>query len=143
MIVVPIPGNNIGMLIYLALQVFNGLGMGVYVCVSYSMMADAIDYNEWKFGVRDEGTIYAIHSFFRKLSQGVFPSIGLIAAVALGYIAALGPEQPFEVALSMRYLVAVIYLIAAVVQFISVRFVYNIDKNTLAVMTEELNARIK
>ena len=143
MVVVPIPGNNTGMLIYLALQVFNGLGMGVYVCVSYSMMADAIDYNEWKFGVRDEGTIYAIHSFFRKLSQGVFPSIGLIAAVALGYIAALGPEQPFEVALSMRYLVAVIYLIAAVVQFISVRFVYNIDKNTLAVMTEELNARIK
>ena len=143
MVVVPIPGNNTGMIIYLALQILNGLGMGVYVCVSYSMMADAIDYNEWKFGVRDEGTIYAIHSFFRKLSQGVFPSIGLIVATALGYVAALGPEQPFEVALNMRYLVAVIYLIAAVVQFVSVRFVYNIDKKTLESMTADLNARAK
>lgn len=143
MVVVPIPGNTTGMLVYLALQILNGLGMGVYVCVSYSMMADAIDYNEWKFGVRDEGTIYAIHSFFRKLSQGVFPSIGLVAAAALGYVAALGPEQPFEVALNMRYLVAVIYLIAAIVQFVSVKFVYNIDKKTLESMTADLNARAK
>ena len=32
-------------------------------------MADAIDYNEWKFGVREEGTTYALHSFFRKLHR--------------------------------------------------------------------------
>ena len=107
------------------------------------MMADAIDYNEWKFGVRDEGTIYAIHSFFRKLSQGVFPSIGLIVAASLGYVATLGPDQPFEVALNMRYLVAVMYLVAAIVQFVSIKFIYNLDKKTLEVMTTELNARNK
>lgn len=126
---------------YVGFQVLNGLGMGIYVCVSYSMMADAIDYNEWKFGVRDEGTIYAIHSFFRKLAQGVFPSIGLIVAASLGYVATLGPDQPFEVALNMRYLVAVMYLIAAVVQFVSVKFVFNLDKKTLEKMNSELNAR--
>jgi GPH family glycoside/pentoside/hexuronide:cation symporter len=141
MCVVPIPASNTGMLMYVGFQVLNGLGMGIYVCVSYSMMADAIDYNEWKFGVRDEGTIYAIHSFFRKLAQGVFPSIGLIVAASLGYVATLGPDQPFEVALNMRYLVAVMYLIAAVVQFVSVKFVFNLDKKTLEKMNSELNAR--
>ena len=105
------------------------------------MMADAIDYNEWKFGVRDEGTIYAIHSFFRKLAQGVFPSIGLMVAAGLGYVATLGSNQTPEVALKMRYLVAVMYLIAALIQFISIKFVFNLDKKTLAQMTEELNAR--
>lgn len=141
MIVLPITPDGKGMMIYVICQILNGLGMGVYTCVSYSMMADAIDYNEWKFGVRDEGTIYAIHSFFRKLAQGVFPSIGLMIAAGLGYVAALGPDQTDAVALKMRYLVAVMYLIGALTQFVGVKFVFNLDKKTLAVMTEELNAR--
>lgn len=141
MIVLPITPDGKGMMIYVICQILNGLGMGVYTCVSYSMMADAIDYNEWKFGVRDEGTIYAIHSFFRKLAQGVFPSIGLMIAAGLGYVAALGPDQTDAVALKMRYLVAVMYLIGALIQFVGVKFVFNLDKKTLAVMTEELNAR--
>ena len=42
------------------------------------------DYNEWKFGVREEGTTYALHSFFRKLAQGIGPSLGLVLATKLG-----------------------------------------------------------
>ena len=33
----------------------------------------------------EEGIIYAIHSFFRKLAQGLGPSLGLVFMVALGY----------------------------------------------------------
>ena len=43
----------------------NGIGS----CVAWSLMADAMDYEEWKFGVRNEGTTYAMHSFFRKLHR--------------------------------------------------------------------------
>ena len=141
MVVLPITPDGKGMLIYVLCQLLNGLGMGVYSCVGNSLMADAIDYNEWKFGVRDEGTIYAIHSFFRKLSQGVFPSLGLMIAAGLGYVAALGPDQSAQVATNMRYLVAVMYLIGAVVQFVGIKFVFNLDKKTLAVMTKELSER--
>ena len=141
MIVLPITPDGKGMMTYVACQLLNGIGGGVYMCVSYSMMADAIDYNEWKFGVRDEGTIYAIHSFFRKLAQGVFPSLGLLVAAGLGYVAVLGPDQPMEVATKMRYMVAVMYLIAAVCQFIGIRFIYNLNKKTLARMNEELSAK--
>ena len=141
MFVLPITGDTTGLLIYVGCQVFNGVGMGAAMCVGYSMMADAIDYNEWKFGVRDEGTIYAIHSFFRKVAQGVFPSIGLLIATSLGYIAKNGPDQTPEVASNMRYLVAGMYLAAAIVQFISLKFVYNIDKDMLVQMNKELEAR--
>ena len=141
MIILPITPDGKGMMTYVACQLLNGVGGGVYMCVSYSMMADAIDYNEWKFGVRDEGTIYAIHSFFRKLAQGVFPSLGLLVAAGLGYVAVLGPDQPMEVATKMRYMVAVMYLIAAVCQFIGIRFIYNLNKKTLARMNEELSAK--
>lgn len=141
MIVLPMTPDMNGVLMYMGCQLLSGLGMGVYSCTSYSMMADAIDYNEWKFGVRDEGTIYAIHSFFRKLAQGVFPSLGLMIAAGLGYVAALGPDQPFEVALRMRYLVAVMYLLTALIQFISIKFIFNLDKKTLEVMNKDLAER--
>lgn len=141
MLVLPITPDGKGLVIYLVCQIINGVGMGCYTCVSYSMMADAIDYNEWKFGTREEGTIYSLHSFCRKLAQGVGPSIGLVVATAMGYVAALGPEQPAEIALKMRYLVAAMYLLSAVLEFVGIRFVFNLDKKTLGQMNEELDAR--
>ena len=97
-------------------------------------MADAMDYEEWKFGTRNEGTTYALHSFFRKLAQGIGPSLGLMAATWLGYNAALGANQTIEVATNMRYLTAGMYLLSAVIQLISYGVIYNLDKKTLAQM---------
>ena len=91
--------------------------------------------------IRDRGTTYALHSFFRKLAQGIGPSLGLMAATWLGYRAALGPAQPFEVALRMRYLVACMYLLSAVLQFVGLGLVYNLDKKTLATIEADLEAR--
>lgn len=41
----------------------------------------------------------------------------------------------------MRYLVAALYLAGAVLQFISAKFVYNLDKKTLAQMETELKEK--
>lgn len=41
----------------------------------------------------------------------------------------------------MRYLTAAMYFFSAVLQFISLKFIYNLDKNTVEKMTEELNAK--
>lgn len=141
MVILPIGPNGTGILVYILCQFLNGLGMGIGQCISYSMTADAIDYNEWKFGVRDEGTIYALHSFFRKLAQGVGPSLGLVIATMLGYVASQGPNQTPEVALTMRYVVAVYYLVGAILFWISYKVIYNLDKKTVETMKEELRAR--
>ena len=115
--------------------------MGIYSTVSWSLMGDAIDYNEWKTGSREEGTVYSLHSFFRKLAQGLGPSLVLVIMAALGYVGANGGNQEFAVALNMRYLVAALYLFSAVMQFVGLALVYNLDKKNLAKMTEELAAR--
>lgn len=59
----------------------------------------------------------------------------------MGYVATLGPEQPAEIALKMRYLVAAMYLLSAVLEFVGIRFVFNLDKKTLGQMNQELDAR--
>ncbi|MBE5800717.1 MAG: MFS transporter [Clostridiales bacterium] len=141
MLLLPMSGDNKGMMVYILCQLINSLGLGIYSTVSWAMMGDAIDYNEWKHGTREEGTVYALHSFFRKLAQGVGPAIVLVIMVWLGYIGANEGNQTAEVALRMRYLVPALYLVSAALQLIGLKFIYNLDKKTLAEMNAELEVR--
>lgn len=141
MLVLPITPDGKGIMIFVLCMLINSLGMGIYSTVSWSLMGDAIDYNEWKNGVREEGTVYSLHSFFRKLAQGFGPSIALLLMVALGYVEADKGNQTFEVALNMRYLVAAMYLVSAILQFVGLALVYNLDKKKLAQMEKELEER--
>ncbi|MBQ7034452.1 MAG: MFS transporter, partial [Clostridia bacterium] len=136
------PDNTgLDLLIYILCQLVFSLGMGIYSTVSWAMMGDAIDYNEWKTGKREEGTVYSLHSFFRKLAQGVGPALVLVVMVALGYVGENEGNQVWEVAVRMRYLVAGTFLFSAIMQFVGLGLIYNLDKKTLTQMTEELEAR--
>ena len=141
MFVLPITPDTNGLIMYSVCQVIAAIGGGFMTCVSYSMMADAMDYEEWKFGVRNEGTTYALHSFFRKLAQGVGPAMGLVIAGWFGYDPALQNNQPMDVARNMVTVVAGMYVLSAVIILIGTAFVYNLDRKTLARMKAELEER--
>ena len=140
----PLCPKNIQLIVYMCGLVFFGLGMGFYNCVSWAMMGDAIDYQEWKFGKREESVVYALHSFFRKLAQGVGPAavIFIMGTSLIGYEEALGTiGQSAETAGRLCWLVAILYTFSAICQFVGVTLIYNIDKKTLAQMTADLAAR--
>ena len=145
MLIFPTVQNiNLALIVYLGGLVLYGVGMGVYTCVSWALMGDAIDYNEWKFGTREEGTVYALHSFFRKLAQGIGPSVALLLMGVLGYQSNLGTiGQSLQTSHNMCWLVVGLYMFSAVLQFVGIAVIYNIDKKTLNQMTEELAARKK
>jgi len=115
------------------------------------MMGDAIDYNEWKTGSREEGVVYSLHSFFRKLAQGLGPAGALVIMTALGYknntVDALGNASidvtllSWDVAVNLRVLVAALFLVSAIMQFVGLALVYNLDKKTLETMNKELDER--
>ena len=143
MFIFPLIKNvDIALIVYLLGLVVFGVGMGVYTCVSWAMMGDAIDYNEWKFGTREEGTVYSLHSFFRKLAQGVGPSLVLLIMGWIGYQSKYGTiGQTATTAHNMCWLVAALYMFSAVLQFIGLAVIYNLDKKTLTKMNEELAAK--
>ncbi len=136
----PLGAGMPGLVGYVIAQLFFGLGLGFYTCVSWALMADAIDYNEWRHGVKEEGTVYSLHSFFRKLAQGLGPSAVILVMSALGYNGELGASQPFWVAENMKWLVAALYTFSGLVMFISIAFIYDLNKQKVAQMTEELAA---
>ena len=82
-----IPDNTgLDLVFYIICQLVCSLGLGIYSTVSWAMMGDAIDYNEWKTGKREEGVVYSLHSFFRKLAQGLGPAIALAIMAGIGYV---------------------------------------------------------
>ena len=141
LLILPITPDTTGMIMWAVGMLVAGIGGGFYQAVSWSLMADAMDYGEWKFGVREEGTTYALHSFFRKLAQGVGPSCGLLLAGALGFVEANKGNQTLEVATNMRWLAAGSYVVSGIIMFIGLALVYNLDKKTLAKIQEDLAAR--
>jgi len=152
---IPVSETNTGLdlIMYVVAQLIMALGMGIYSTVSWAMMGDAIDYNEWKTGNREEGIVYSLHSFFRKLAQGVGPAVALTIMQGMGYVNNAKPNAEgifteidvtlfnWDFALEIRSLVAVLFLVAGVMLFIGLGLVYNLDKKTLAKMQEELAAR--
>ena len=144
LLIFPLCPKNIQLIVYMLGLVFFGLGMGFYNCVSWAMMGDAIDYQEWKTGKREESVVYALHSFFRKLAQGVGPAavIAIMGTSLIGYDSSLGTiGQSAETAGRLCWLVAGLYTFSAICQFVGVALIYNIDKKTLATMKDELAAR--
>ena len=145
--------NNTGLdlIIYVICQLVYNLGMGIYSTVSWAMMGDAIDYNGWKTGSREEGIVYSLHSFFRKLAQGVGPALALVIMNGLGYVNNSVDEfgSPcidvtllgWDVAVNLRTLVAALFLVAAIMMYVGLGLIYNLDKKTLDKMNTELAAR--
>ena len=139
-----IPNNTaLDLVIYVICQLFFSLGLGIYSTVFWAMMGDAIDYNEWKFGTREEGTVYSLHSFFRKLAQGIGPSVVLVIMVFFGYVGANEGNQTWDVAVNMRYIVAATFMFSAILQFIGLGLVYNLDKKTLAKRNRDLGRDVE
>ncbi len=147
------PDNTgLDLIIYILCQLVYSLGLGIYSTVSWAMMGDAIDYNEWKTGQREEGVVYSLHSFFRKLAQGIGPAVALLIMQGMGYVNnAVDPKTgaefidvnllSWDFAVELRTLVAILFLASAVMQFVGLGLVYNLDKKTLAKMNADLDAR--
>lgn len=71
--------------VYVGMNALCWLGLGMFSMVSWALITDVIDYSEIKNGVREDGTVYALYSFARKLGQAA--SAGLSGALLsmIGY----------------------------------------------------------
>ena len=80
--------------VFVALQGLQWLGLGMFSMVSWALITDVIDASELKNGVREDGSVYALYSFSRKLGQAA--SAGLTGALlsTIGYSQATAFDPP-------------------------------------------------
>ena len=86
--------------VYCLLQMLCWLGLGVFSMVSWALITDVIDYSELKNGIREDGSVYAMYSFARKLGQALAAGLSGWLLTGIGYsseAAAAGLVQSAEV----------------------------------------------
>ena len=116
-----------GMIIYIVGLMFVNVGCCCFQIIVWAMVADCIEMNFRKTGKQEEGTLYAIYSFFRKLSQGIGSAMLALFLGAIGYVEGqVAQTENFKANVPTLY---VGFLVAGLaIMFIGMFFVYNIDK---------------
>lgn len=71
--------------VYLALNSISWLGLGIFTMVSWALITDVIDDAEIRFGRREDGSIYALYSFARKLGQAAAAGLSGALLSVIGY----------------------------------------------------------
>ena len=116
--------------VWIALVAVSMFGAAFYLTLMWALVADCIDYQEQKTGRREESSIYATYSLFRKIAQGVGAAVVSYAIGATGYNQNLGAlEQAPGVPEKIYFVTAFLPFIGAIISFLSMLFLYTLDDN--------------
>lgn len=83
--------------VFVALQSLCWLGLGMFTMVSWALITDVIDYAEIRNGVREDGSVYALYSFARKLGQAIAAGASGWLLTMIGYIPGSAAGQTQQV----------------------------------------------
>ncbi len=72
-------------LVYIGFQAISWIGLGAFAMVSWALITDVIDYSEIRNGIREDGSVYALYSFARKLGQAASSGVSGALLSLIGY----------------------------------------------------------
>ena len=115
------------MWLYVAISIDGSLGFGLFNLIIWAFVTDIIDDQEVRNGSREDGTIYAVCSFSRKIGQAIASALGGWSIALIGYVegAASQTEAVNNGIYTIATLVpAILYALVGV----ALVFVYNLSK---------------
>ena len=128
------------MWLYVILSIVGSLGFGLFNLIIWAFVSDIIDDHEVRTGVREDGTIYAVCSFSRKIGQAIASAMGAWSLTLIGYIE--GAEKQTQSVNDGIYNIAtaipaILYIVVGLV----LAFVYTLNKKKVLENVEILKQR--
>ena len=133
---------NLGLTPFLVLTAVGMYGFAFFNLVVWAFVTDVIDYHEYLTDLREDGTVYSIYSFSRKVGQAIAGGVGGIAIAAVGYDAtrAVQTQGALDGIHTLATLVPdIIYLVI----FLILVFLYPLNKQRTNQLTIDLAERRK
>lgn len=98
--------------LFLAVLAVAGLPLGIFNVITYAMVADSVDYLEWKTGRRSEGVCFASQTFISKLTAGISTLITSFVLEAVHFVQPVNDvpvlDQPEPVFRGMFFMVTIL-----------------------------------
>jgi len=126
--------------VFIVLLFLGTLGVGLFNLIVWAFITDIIDYQEVATGKREDGTVYAVYSFARKVGQALAGGLGGFVLTAIGYVseAAAQTEEVSERIYTVATLVPGICYLAV---FLVMQFAYPLTKKAVEANTATLQKR--
>jgi Na+/melibiose symporter-like transporter len=133
-----------GLIINLVGLVLLGIPQGFANIISYAMIADSVDYLEWKEGKRAEGICFAMQTFMNKIGMAIGAAIscfglgwaGISAANAATFTMASN-EKGLNILFVVSVLIPAISMLLTVIPF----FFYKFNEKQQAIAVAEIAKR--
>ena len=136
----PITPDSKGMIIYIVCLMGLNLGNAGFQISVWAIVADCIEMSYRKTGKSEEGSLYAIYSFFRKLAQGIGQAIVALGLSAIGFVEGENAVQPANFGESVKSLYFIVLAIGSLIAFLSMKFIYNIDRKKELEFAQQINS---
>ena len=124
----PITPDSKGMIVYVVCLMGLNLGNTVFQISVWAIVADCIQASYLKTGKSEEGSLYALYSFFRKLAQGIGQAVVSLGLASIGFVEGENQIQPADFGTNVKSLYFIVLAVGSLIAFLSMQFIYNIGK---------------
>ncbi|MBR0348126.1 MAG: MFS transporter [Clostridia bacterium] len=124
----PITPDSKGMIVYIICLMGLNVGNAVFQISVWAIVADCIEVSARKTGKSEEGSLYALYSFFRKLAQGIGQAVVSWGLVAINFKEGDNAIQEAGFGDKVKMLYIILLMVASVISFLAMKFIYNIGK---------------
>ena len=111
--------------LYIA-AIIKGVGNAALSGVMYGMLADTVEYNDWKSGIRAEGLVFSANSIGQKIGSGIGSAVLGWVLAAFGFVSS-SAAQPASAISGIRVIFLYVPLVVFAIMFIILLF-YKLDK---------------
>lgn len=124
--------------IYIVLSTLGNIGQTFFIMFVWAFVGDAIDYHEYKYKNRNDGTLYSTYTFSRKVGTTIASAGATAILASIGFVSGLD-YQTVEVTNAIRMLGTGIPMVACIIELIGLRFVYHLTTEDSKKISKSLN----
>ena len=139
--VIPVVMEIKNVYVYLALVVLGTIGQTVFTMLIWALVTDCLDYSEWKFHERSDGSMYSLYTFSRKIGSTIASTGVSFGLAAIGFVSGSNVVQTAEAVNGIYFLVNIIPVVTCALELIGVGLIFNLNKETTEQMYAELKAK--
>ena len=139
--VIPVVMEIKNVYIYSALVVLGTIGQTVFTMLIWALVTDCLDYSEWKFNERSDGSMYSLYTFSRKIGSTIASTGVSFGLAAIGFVSGSNVVQTAEAVNGIYFLVNIIPVVTCALELIGVGLIFNLNKETTEQMYAELKAK--
>ena len=139
--VIPVVMEIKNVYVYSALVVLGTIGQTVFTMLIWALVTDCLDYSEWKFHERSDGSMYSLYTFSRKIGSTIASTGVSFGLAAIGFVSGYNVVQTAEAVNGIYFLVNIIPVVTCALELIGVGLIFNLNKETTEQMYTELKAK--